>query len=128
MEVRGYQQRAADLIRMQTLGYIPGFFVSRIALSWADPHLVQIQIEASDKFVLERSRGSSVEDHVGVCVHKHVRCVSLSQEFKTAKEAAIIYVSRKNDDNICVSGLIHYEIFASLFNQADTKCQHDDCH
>ena len=39
-----------------------------------------------------------------------------------------IYASRKNDDNICVNGLIHYEIFASLFNQADTKCQHDDCH
>ena len=47
-------------------------------------------------------------------------------EFKTAKEAAIISVSRENDDNICVNGLIHDEIFAGLLKQGDAKCQRDD--
>ena len=109
---------------LQTLGYIPGFFISRIALSWTDLHLVHVQVEASDQLVLEHSRGSFENDHVRICVHQHTGRVSLVQKLKTAKEAAIISVSCKNDDNVCVSGLIHDEIFAGLFQQGHSKYKH----
>jgi len=47
------------------------------------------------------------------------------QKLKTAKEAAIISVSCKNDDHICAGGLIHDEIFASLLQQGQSKYKHD---
>jgi hypothetical protein len=47
------------------------------------------------------------------------------QKFKTAKEAAIVSVSRKNDDNVCVRGLIHDEVFTGLLKQGHSKHKHD---
>jgi len=47
------------------------------------------------------------------------------QKLKTAREAAIISVSCKNDDYIHVGRLIHGEILPSFIQQGQSEYEHD---